>query len=164
MGSGDRARGRAVLARGSRRRARRGVGAVGAAADGRPVIHSSPSTPPGPTSIGSPTARPSPGTGEDKGPKPSKSPKAPAGGPTGTPTSPKPHDNVRSFATRGGRAAMAIEKDRVRLVSATPNPGYETRVTQAEGWLRVDFLSDKHTSSVVASWYGHDPAVKVYEY
>ncbi|WP_146877605.1 hypothetical protein [Actinomadura madurae] len=129
-----------------------------------PVIHSSPSTPPGPTSIGSPTARPRPGTGEDKGPEPSKSPKAPVGGPTGTPTSPKPHDNVRSFATRGGRAAMAIEKDRVRLVSATPNPGYETRVTQAEGWLRVDFLSDKRTSSVVASWYGHDPAVKVYEY
>lgn len=129
-----------------------------------PVIHSSPSTPPGPTTIGSPTARPSPGTGEDKGPRPSKSPKAPPGKPEGTPTSPKPHDNVRSFATRGGRAAMAIEKDRVRLVSATPNPGYETRVTQAEGWLRVDFLSDEHTSSVIATWYEHDPAVKVYEY
>jgi hypothetical protein len=71
---------------------------------------------------------------------------------------------VRSYATRGGRAAVSIGKDRVRLVSATPNPGYETRVTQAEGWLRVDFLTGEHTSSVVASWYEHRPTVKVYEY
>jgi hypothetical protein len=129
-----------------------------------PVIHSSPSAPPGPTEVGSPTARAGPGSGEDRGPKPSKSPNAPPGGPEGTPTSAKPSGNLRSFSTRGGRAAMAVEKDRVRLVSATPNPGCETRVTQAEGWLRVDFLSDERTSSVVASWYGHDPSVKVYEY
>lgn len=129
-----------------------------------PVIHSSPSTPPGPTTIGSPTARPSPPAGVDEGPEPSRTPKAPPGKPDGGTSHPKPPDNVRSYATRGGRAAMSIEKDRVRLVSATPNPGYETRVTQAEGWLRVDFLADEHTSSVVASWYEHDPTVKVYEY
>ncbi|MFI0485920.1 hypothetical protein [Actinomadura sp. 9N215] len=126
-----------------------------------PIIHSSPSDPPGPTSIGSPTFRPSPSTGEDEGPRPSPSPKP--SGRDDDPT-PKPPDNVRSYATRGGRAAMSIEKDRVRLVSATPNRGYETRVTQAEGWLRVDFLNDDRTSSVIASWYGQDPAVKVYEY
>lgn len=127
---------------------------------GGPVIHSSPSDPPGPTSIGSPTSRPSPPAGEDQGPRPSRSPKRPAG----DAPAPKPPDNVRSYATRGGRAAMSIENGRVRLVSATPNPGYETRVTQTEGWLRVDFLNDDHTSSVIASWYGHEPTVKVYEY
>lgn len=125
-----------------------------------PVIHSSPATPPGPTTIGSPTSRPKPPEGEDEGPRPSRS----AVHPSEKATPPKAPDNVRSFATRGGRAAMSFENDRVRLVSATPNPGYETRVTQAEGWLRVDFLDDKRTSSVVASWYGHDPTVKVYEY
>ncbi|WP_433468084.1 hypothetical protein [Spirillospora sp. CA-128828] len=129
-----------------------------------PVIHSSPTPPPGPLPNGSPTARPSQATGQDRGPEPSKTPKAPPGRPDGASTPPKPPDNVRSYETRGGRAAMSIEKNRVRLVSATPNPGFETRVTQAEGWLRVDFLGDKHTSSVVASWYEHDPTVKVYEY
>ncbi|MFI0409656.1 hypothetical protein [Actinomadura sp. 3N508] len=126
-----------------------------------PIIHSSPSGLPGPTSIGSPTSRPeSPPAGKDEKPSPEPEPTARD---DDDPT-PKPPDNVRSYATRGGRAAMSIEKDRVRLVSATPNPGYETRVTQAGGWLRVDFLSDDRTSSVIASWYGQDPAVKVYEY
>jgi hypothetical protein len=127
-----------------------------------PVIHSSPETPPGPATIGSPTARPRPPDAEDTAPKPSKSAKPPP--PDKPHKAPRTPDNVRSYATHGGRAAMSIEKDRVRLVSATPNPGYETRVTQAEGWLRVDFLNDKHTSSVIASWYQHDPMVKVYEY
>ncbi|MEU8796998.1 hypothetical protein [Spirillospora sp. NPDC048819] len=126
-----------------------------------PIIHSSP---PVPTAIGSPTSRPSPPAGEDTAPKPSKSPKAPPGGHESDSPAPKPPDNVRSYATRGGRAAMSVEKDRVRLVSATPNPGYETRVTQADGWLRVDFLNDRHTSSVIATWHDTDPAVKVYEY
>ncbi|SNR74510.1 hypothetical protein SAMN06265355_106231 [Actinomadura mexicana] len=131
-----------------------------------PVIHSSPSPPPGPTATGSPTAtgRSSPPTGQDRGPEPSRAPKAPPARPSGGGSSAAPTDHVRSYATRGGSAAMSIEKDRVRLVSATPNPGYETRVTQTEGWLRVDFLSDEHTSSVIASWYEHAPAVKVYEY
>ncbi|XRQ03586.1 hypothetical protein ACN3XK_44295 [Actinomadura welshii] len=130
-----------------------------------PVIHSSP---PGPASVGSPTSRPSAPSGKDEGPKPSKPPKAPPPSPerSGKPATraPRRTDNVRSYAARGGRAAMSIEKNRVRLVSATPNPGYETRVTQAEGWLRVDFLNDDHTSSVIATWHDTDPAVKVYEY
>ncbi|TDC57373.1 hypothetical protein E1281_05240 [Actinomadura sp. KC345] len=130
-----------------------------------PVIHSSP-----PTDIGSPTSRPGPPADEDEAPGPSRSPKAPPGDPeregrtSAASSGAKPDDNVRSYATRGGRAVLSIEKDRVRLVSATPEPGYETRVTQAGGWLRVDFLGDERTSSVVATWPDGDPAVKVYEY
>ncbi|TDD73408.1 hypothetical protein [Actinomadura rubrisoli] len=123
-----------------------------------PVIHASPSGLPGPTSIGSPTTRPSPATGEDVGPKPSKQAKPSSKPPQRTP------GNVRSYATRGGQAAVSFTGGRVRLVSATPNPGYETRVTESGGWLRVDFLTDKHTSSVIASWYEHPATVKVYEY
>ena len=129
-----------------------------------PVIHSSPAMPPGPTTLGPPTARPSPPDGADRAPKPSKPAKPPPESPDEPEKTPRTPDNVRSYPTRGGRAAMSIEKDRVRLVSATPNPGYETRVTQAEGWLRVDFLDDRHTSSVIASWYEHAPTVQVYEY
>jgi hypothetical protein len=125
-----------------------------------PVIHGSPSTLPGPpTSVGSPTSAPRPAAGEDQGPKPSKSPT-----PSDKPTKQKPSGNVRSFATRGGQAALAFTDGRVKLVSATPNPGYETRVTEAARWLRVDFLSDEHTSSVVATWNRRPPTVKVYEY
>ncbi|QFG25533.1 hypothetical protein [Actinomadura sp. WMMB 499] len=72
--------------------------------------------------------------------------------------------NVRSYALRGGQAAMSLDGGEVRLVSATPNPGYETRVTQSRDRLRVDFRGDRRTSSIVASWDGDDPLIKVYEY
>ncbi|QXJ24936.1 hypothetical protein AGRA3207_006355 [Actinomadura graeca] len=126
-----------------------------------PVIHASPSVPQGPTSIGSPTVRPGPAAGQDRAPTPTPE-KAPAR-PDASGT-PRPAGKVRSYATRGGQAAMSFTGGRVRLVSATPNPGYETRVTEAGGWLRVDFLTDKRTSSVVATWYDQPATVKVYEY
>ncbi|MBO2446786.1 hypothetical protein J4573_06765 [Actinomadura barringtoniae] len=127
-----------------------------------PVIHGSPSTQPGPASVGTPTARPSPDQDGKHGP-------SPAPGPATRPAGAHEDDgagtgNVRSYGSRGGRAAMALDGDKVKLVSATPNQGYETRVTPADGWLRVDFLGSDHTSSVIASWYEHDPIVKVYEY
>jgi len=118
-----------------------------------PVIHGSPSTQPGPASVGTPTARPSPDQDGKHGPSPTA---RPAGTHEGS--------GVRSYGSRGGRAAMALDGEKVKLVSATPNPGFETRVTPAQGWLRVDFLGSDHTSSVIASWYEHDPIVKVYEY
>ncbi|MEU5878309.1 hypothetical protein [Spirillospora sp. NPDC047279] len=131
-----------------------------------PVIHSSPSDPPGPSTVGTPTARPeptgtpSPTPSPDTTPAPERSP-SPSG-----PADPEAAESgdVRSYATRGGRAAMAMDGDKVRLVSAISNPGFETRVTPAEGWLRVDFMGADHTSSVIATWYEHDPIVRVYEY
>ncbi|MFD0691394.1 hypothetical protein [Actinomadura fibrosa] len=127
-----------------------------------PVIHASPSDLPGSPSPVSPSARPSAVSGEDEGPRPS--PSRSASPKPSKRDSPRPPGNVRSYATRGGQAAMTVSGRRVRLVSATPNPGYETRVTEADGWLRVDFLNDDHTSSVIASWYEHPPKVSVYEY
>ncbi|GGV03153.1 hypothetical protein GCM10010182_21290 [Actinomadura cremea] len=78
--------------------------------------------------------------------------------------SPAPRGSVRSYAVRGGQAAMSLDGGEVRLVSATPNPGFETRVTQARGRLRVDFLADRDTSSIIASWHGRRPTIEVYEY
>src|SRR5690606_18679847 len=65
-----------------------------------PVIRSSP---PFPTSVGSPTSLPEPPAGEDSAPKPSPSPKVPPGGgdePAKSSPSRKPRDNVRSYTTR----------------------------------------------------------------
>ncbi|WP_242884963.1 hypothetical protein [Actinomadura litoris] len=120
-----------------------------------PVIHASPSVP---TSVGSPATRPTAAAGEDRAPTPTRPPKWSGN------DAPRPPGDVRSYATRGGQAAVSFGGGRVRLVSATPNPGYETRVTEANGWLRVDFLTDERTSSVVASWLERPATVKVYEY
>ncbi|MEW2358252.1 hypothetical protein [Spirillospora sp. NPDC029432] len=121
-----------------------------------PVIHGSPS-PPG--SVGTAAARPSP----RETPRRSPEEKETASG-TAKPSPSRRHGNVRSYSTRGGRAALAVSERRVQLVSATPNAGYETRVTENDGWLRVDFLADRRTSSVIASFYNHRPTVEVYEY
>ncbi|WP_157610063.1 hypothetical protein [Spirillospora albida] len=122
-----------------------------------PVIHGSPSSP---ADIGSPTTRASAPAGEDSAPRPKPAPK-PSPGPSTSPS--RPTGDVRSYGTRGGHAVLAVSGGRVRLVSATPKPGYETRVTQADRWLRVDFLDDDHTSSIVANWE-RDPKIDVYEY
>ncbi|GAA2574962.1 hypothetical protein SMC26_31105 [Actinomadura fulvescens] len=131
-----------------------------------PVIHASPSDPPGPASVGTPTSRPRPSG------VPSRQPSAPlvptpqnSQGPAGTGGRDEPRTgNVRSYPTRGGRAALAVTNGKVRLVSAISNPGYATKVTPGEGWLRVDFLGANNTSSVIATWYEHAPIVRVYEY
>lgn len=98
---------------------------------------------------------------------------SPSDGPTGPTARPDarerprasvPRGNVRSYAVRGGQAAMSLDDGEVRLVSATPNPGFETRVTQAPGRLRIDFRAARDGSSIIASWHGHEPTIKVYEY
>ncbi|RAY12520.1 hypothetical protein DPM19_25680 [Actinomadura craniellae] len=106
-----------------------------------PVILDSPSPPP--------SARPSPSPSPTKQ-RPSRKPDPPS--------------NVRSYTVRGGRAALQVMSDRVKLVSATPNPGYETRLGKNEGWLRVDFLRDDNASSIIATWHDGPPIVQIYEY
>ncbi|MEV5828373.1 hypothetical protein AB0L25_22720 [Spirillospora sp. NPDC052242] len=112
-----------------------------------PVIRASPTVPS--PSVPSPSARPD-DDGRDRAPEPT--------------AAPRPPGNVRSYAVKGGQAAMSLDGGEVRLVSATPNPGFETRVTQARGWLRVDFLADRYTSSIIAAWNGREPLISVYEY
>jgi len=110
-----------------------------------PVIHTSP-TPP---TVGTPTSHPAPSRTSH-----------PA---TPTPSPPPSPANVRSFTTKGGRAALALSAA-AKLVSATPVQGFRTTVTSEPYWLRVDFTDGKHTSSIIASWYLHAPTVQIYEY
>ncbi len=122
----------------------------------------------GPVTHASPTVRPmtSPSRGEQSAETP-KPPAKPSAKPsTKTPAAAPSVDlgDVRSYATRGGRAALALAPGKVVLVSATPEPGFETRVSEAEGWLRLDFIGGKGTSSVIATWYRQKPVVRTYEY
>ncbi|MCK9897734.1 hypothetical protein [Frankia sp. AgB32] len=47
-----------------------------------------------------------------------------------------------------------------RLVSATPDPGWQVPAWQADGWLRVDFSHGGTTSSCFVTWNGHPPTVQ----
>jgi hypothetical protein len=133
----------------------------GAATAVGPVIHGSPSPPPTITVSTTPAARPT-------GPSPiatrsagraAAPPKAGARRPSATRTA-----DIRSFSSQGGRAAWEFLESSARLVSATPNAGYATQVSQSPGWKRVDFTNGSHTSSIIASWFEHPPMVEVYEY
>ena len=118
-----------------------------------PVIHTSPRISPqgGSAAIGTPTSRPAP----------SRTPAQRTSSPS---PSPSPSGKIRSFTSRGGRVALAITATDVKLVSATPTPGFRTTVTDQPFWLRVDFTDGTHTSSIIASWYEHAPIVQVYQY
>jgi hypothetical protein len=121
-----------------------------------PVIHASPAPPTtGGTPGATPTVRP-----------PRRTPRS-ALRPSSAPASPSAASrpaNVRSFTSRGGRAAFSLTSGAARLVSATPAQGYGTKVTPGTGWLRVDFAAGDRTSSIIASWYQHAPTVQIYEY
>ncbi|MGI8336526.1 hypothetical protein ACRYCC_41850 [Actinomadura scrupuli] len=129
----------------------------GAIPAGGPVIHASPA-PPATGGTPAATARPS---------RPARRPAPVPGRPSATHASPSASSraaDVRSFASRGGRAAFTLTPAAAHLVSATPAQGYGTKVTPGTGWLRVDFTAGDRTSSIIASWYQHAPTVQVYEY
>ncbi|MGI5168190.1 hypothetical protein ACQEU3_27965 [Spirillospora sp. CA-253888] len=119
----------------------------------------------GPVTHASPTVRPMTGASPSREPRSAEAATS-ARPPVRTPAAAPGVDlgDVRSYVTRGGRAALALAPGRVVLVSATPAPGFETRVSEAEGWLRLDFLGGAGTSSVIATWYRQKPVVRTYEY
>jgi hypothetical protein len=79
-----------------------------------------------------------------------------------TPSRPStPTARDRTYVLRGGRVVLSVTATAARLVSATPDPGYEVRIWHATGWLRVDFTDGARTSSLFATWNGHAPTVQV---
>ncbi|GGK64953.1 hypothetical protein Ppa06_18300 [Planomonospora parontospora subsp. parontospora] len=63
---------------------------------------------------------------------------------------------------KGGSVSFVIENGLCRLVSAAPNAGYETKVSQADGWIRVDLIQGAHGSS--AFCIGHENRTDVWEF
>ncbi|GLY74791.1 hypothetical protein Airi01_030580 [Actinoallomurus iriomotensis] len=122
----------------------------------RPVLHNAVFGEP-------PAARPLVGEQPPVRPPPSASAAPPADSSTvATPSpsaSPTPRD--RTYVVHGGKVVLSVTATTARLVSATPNPGYEMRTWHGDGWLRVDFTKGFRASSLFATWNGHAPDVRV---
>ncbi|MET7298380.1 hypothetical protein [Embleya sp. NPDC005575] len=74
-----------------------------------------------------------------------------------------PAPAVQSFEVRGGRASFRYQANSVTLIAATPNPGWAVKVWPGDKWIRVDFVSNRRTSSVFVVWNGHQPIASTYE-
>ena len=68
---------------------------------------------------------------------------------------------MRSYTLAGGRVALLVTGDSATLVTATPDSGFSVQTWSGTDWLRVDFSSGAHVSSLIASWYQHAPPVTV---
>ncbi|MDP9866191.1 MULTISPECIES: hypothetical protein [Streptosporangium] len=88
------------------------------------------------------TAEPRP-SASAAGPRPTLSAAAP--GPSVPAAS---EGKVRVVNVGGGSVSFVIEDDRCRLVAAAPNVGFEAKVSQALGWIRVDLARNGHGTAV----------------
>ncbi|MEU6429230.1 hypothetical protein ABZ860_25320 [Microbispora sp. NPDC046973] len=72
-------------------------------------------------------------------------------------------ESLHTFTLKGGRATIAVTSADCRVVTATPNDGYEVKVWEADQWLRVAFLRDAHESSAFCTWNALPPRLDTYE-
>jgi hypothetical protein len=71
---------------------------------------------------------------------------------------------LRSFHLMGGDAVVRAGQASVRLVSATPRPGYTmTILPSGPDRVVVDFATALRVSTLDASWRGNGPAATVTE-
>ncbi|WP_157963527.1 superantigen-like protein SSL4 [Actinocorallia populi] len=107
-----------------------------------------------------PTRKPAPR------PTPKSTPKPSSERPTPRPSAPPStaQGDVRTYVVKSGRVVLALSADSARLVSATPNSGFQAKVWRQDQWLRVDLTDGVKGSAVFAKWNGHAPLVQVYEY
>ncbi|MEJ3746810.1 DNA mismatch repair protein MutL [Actinomycetes bacterium KLBMP 9797] len=71
---------------------------------------------------------------------------------------------LRSFRTCGGRAVIRMTPGQVRLVSATPDPGFAVSSVQNEpDNLAVQFTEQNHYCIVHAMWHNNAPYAQVSE-
>jgi hypothetical protein len=81
-----------------------------------------------------------------------------------TPTaSSSPAGKTHGYSLQGGQVVLDLESDSAQLVSAVPAAGFQAQTVKTEFWVRVDFISDSHTSTLVVSWYQHAPTVQTSE-
>src|SRR5690349_15593180 len=65
---------------------------------------------------------------------------------------------LRSFRTCGGRAVIRVTPGQVRLVTATPDPGFSVDTVQNEpGNLAVQFTAQARYCLIHALWYNNGP-------
>ncbi|WP_235557916.1 hypothetical protein [Sphaerimonospora mesophila] len=89
--------------------------------------------------------------------------------PTAKPTTTTPttaaaaDETLHTFTLRGGRATIAVTAEKCRVVTATPNDGYEVKVWEEPYWLRVTFLRGSSESSAFCTWNALPPRLDTYE-
>ncbi|KAA9154339.1 hypothetical protein FPZ12_032535 [Amycolatopsis acidicola] len=107
---------------------------------------------------------PSPPATTTTEPPPSSSSRTSSSSAPTTTTTPPPSSSaapdIRSVQLRGGRVVLEMTDTYAKLVSATPEPGWQVQAWQADGWLRVDFSQNGTTSSCFVTWNGHPPAIQ----
>lgn len=121
---------------------------------GRPVA-----LPPATADSRPPAVRPS----RDRStPAPSAAPSKRAARPAAPAAS--PGERIQTYVVKSGRVVYALNSKTTRLVSATPNAGFQTKVWRTSTWIRVDLTDGTHGSTVIAVWNGHPPIVQVSEF
>ncbi|GAA3131199.1 hypothetical protein GCM10017600_85560 [Streptosporangium carneum] len=71
-------------------------------------------------------------------------------------------EGTRVVSARNGSVSFSIEAGVCRLVAASPNAGFESQVSQADGWIRVDLVQGQHGSAVFC--IGKENRTDVWEY
>lgn len=61
---------------------------------------------------------------------------------------------IRTFALTGGTATVRFSPERVEVLSAVPEPGYDADIDEDDGRTRVEFESDHHRSRLEVWWNG----------
>jgi hypothetical protein len=117
-----------------------------------------PPTPPAQPASATPTASDPRHSPAASSPPPSRSPSAK---PSATPSAAVAAGTVRSYTLAGGRVALLVSGDSATLVTAVPDSGFSVETWSGTDWLRVDFSSGAQVSSLIASWYEHQPSVTV---
>jgi hypothetical protein len=121
-----------------------------------------PPAPPTPPASATPTASDPRHSSAASSPPPSRSPSAtPSAKPPATPSATAAAGTVRSYTLDGGRVALLVSGDSATLVTAVPDSGFSVETWSGTDWLRVDFSSGAQISSLIASWYEHQPSVTV---
>ncbi|MBO4271094.1 hypothetical protein [Microbispora triticiradicis] len=94
-------------------------------------------------------------------------PEDPAGSapppPSARPRRDAEEETLHTFTLKGGRATIAVTSKDCRVVTATPNDGYQVKVWEEEQWLRVAFLREVHESSAFCAWNALPPRLDTYE-
>ncbi len=122
-----------------------------------PPAHRSPSPP---TATPVRTARTSPAPRPARATRPARSAEP---SPTARQRKAADGESLHTFTLKGGRATIAVTSADCRVVTATPNDGYEVKVWEADQWLRVAFLRDTHESSAFCTWNALPPRLDTYE-
>ncbi|MFC6879956.1 MULTISPECIES: hypothetical protein [Actinomadura] len=134
-------------------------------AAGGPVVSGRPPTaPPSAADSGPPQPRTSPSSKTPAGRRTSAPPPSRRPTPEQTRNGAAPDEKLRSYTVKSGRVVLAVGARSARLVSATPNSGFQVRQWKKPSWIRVDLTDGTHGSAVFATWNDHAPLVEVYEY